>query len=66
VTLRKAAKSIGFARRQLRYIKPSIGFIGDLIGHCGQCLKAAYVFWQSIRWSRVLGLPQKYLSLLSR
>jgi hypothetical protein len=66
VTLRKAAKSVGFTRRQLRYIKPSIGFIDGLISRYGQCLKAAYVFRQSIRWSRVLGLPQEHSSLLSR
>jgi hypothetical protein len=44
VTPRKAVKSVGFARRQVRYVKPSIGLTSSLISRYSQCLKAAFAF----------------------
>ena len=38
------AKSVGFAKRQARYLKPSVGLVGGEGGRSGQCLKAALVF----------------------
>jgi hypothetical protein len=65
MTPRKAAKSVGFANRQVRYVKPSVGLASGLIGRFGQCLKAAYAFWQRMRWLGVLGWLYKHSSLLS-
>jgi len=65
VTPRKAAKSVGFANRQVRYVKPSVGLAGGSIGRFSQCLKAAYAFRQRTRWSGVLGRPYEHSSLLS-
>ena len=34
------AKSVGFARRQVRYAKPSARQVGGASGRCGQCADA--------------------------
>ena len=59
------AKSVGFAKRQVRYLKPSGEPVGGEGGRAGQCLKAALVFRQKTRCSGDLGWPQEQTSLAS-
>ena len=54
MTLSSFAKSVGFARRQVRYAKPSARQVGGANGRCGQYLKAVLVLQQHTRCSRVL------------
>jgi len=44
VTFSSFTKSIGFAKRQVRYVRPLVGPIGGEGGRSGQCLKAICVF----------------------
>ena len=44
MTFSSFVKSISFARRQVRYIRPLVGLIGGEGGCSSQCLKAICVF----------------------
>jgi hypothetical protein len=65
VTPSSFAKSVGFARRQVRYVKPSVGLVGGEGGRSGQCLNAAWVFRQRTKWSGDFRWPHEQTSLAS-
>ena len=65
MTLSSFAKSVGFARRQVRYAKPSAKQVGGVNGHCGQYLKTVLVLQQHTRCSGVLQKPHEQRRLAS-
>jgi hypothetical protein len=65
VTPSSFAKSVGFARRQVRYAKPSARQVGGANGRCGQYLKAVWVLQQHTRCTRVLRSPREQKRLAS-
>jgi hypothetical protein len=66
VTPRTFAKSVGFAKIQVRYVRPSARQVGGDGGRSGQCEKAALAFRQHTRCSGVLRKPHEHRSLASR
>jgi hypothetical protein len=65
VTPSSFAKSVGFAKRQVRYLKPSEELVGGEGGRAGQYLKAALVFRQKTRCSGDLAQPHEQTSFAS-